>query len=570
MSEEHRWNGENEENKNTADNSQETENRKDITGEDGETHGYYQINRNSFPEGTSQDSGTEESQNVTYHYSYRNQNTGRRESSARKTDFQYNPTGASDNSWHQSRAGAQNYSYGGPKSGRVNTGSAQESGRYGEYPRYSAVGAGGQGNPQTDRGRNKTARRFGGTIALAVVFGLVAAVVFQGANRISNRIFPQENTSTLSHTETAKSAGENDSASDSGTDTSMDAYTVADVARSAMPSVVAITAVSVQELPNFFGFGGQEYDSVSSGSGIIVGENDTELLIATNNHVIEGAKNLSVCFIGDEVPNPNETQEMANSGLDMENAVSAKTKGTDAGNDLAVISVRKSDIPSDTMSEIKIAQQGDAEKLVVGEQVVAIGNAMGYGQSVTSGWISALDRTIDSSESALIQTDAAINPGNSGGALLNMKGELVGINSAKFVDSTVEGMGFAIPISTAAPILEELMSQETRDVVEAEEMGYLGIQPLDISSEMIQMYNMPEGVFVSEVLEDTGAEDAGMKQGDIITKIEKQSITTSDQLRDKLQYYRAGETIEVVIQRSDSGEYQEMTLQVALGERPEE
>ena len=224
----------------------------------------------------------------------------------------------------------------------------------------------------------------------------------------------------------------------------------------------------------------------------------------------------------------------------------------------------------DTMSEIKIAQQGDAENLVVGEQVVAIGNAMGYGQSVTSGWISALDRTIDESESALIQTDAAINPGNSGGALLNMKGELIGINSAKFVDSKVEGMGFAIPISTAAPILEKLMAQETRDVVGADEMGYMGIQPLDISSEMIQMYNMPEGVFVSAVLENTGAEKAGMKQGDIITEIENQSITTKDQLMDKLQYYKAGETIEVVIQRSDSGEYQEKTLNVTLGKKPQE
>ncbi len=294
-------------------------------------------------------------------------------------------------------------------------------------------------------------------------------------------------------------------------------------------------------------------------------------MIATNNHVIEGAQNLSVCFIGDEVPNPDETQQqMSNDGLDMENAVSAKTKGTDAGNDLAVISVQKSDIPSETMSKIRIAQQGDAESLVVGEQVVAIGNAMGYGQSVTSGWISALDRTIDDSESGLIQTDAAINPGNSGGALLNMKGELIGINSVKFVDSTVEGMGFAIPISTAAPILEELMAQETRDVVDADEMGYMGIQPLDISSEMIQMYNMPEGVFVSAVLEDTGAEKAGMKQGDIITEIENQSITTKEQLTDKLQYYKVGETVEVVIQRSDSGEYQEKTLNVTLGKRPQE
>ena len=288
------------------------------------------------------------------------------------------------------------------------------------------------------------------TITLAVIFGLIAGGVFQGVNRLTDHFFPQNSSSELSirrlwrvGVTISSSASEFSSGS---------AYTVADVAKSAMPSVVAITAVSVQELPNFFGFGSQEYDSVSSGSGIIVGENDTELLIATNNHVVEGANNLSVCFIGDEVMNPDETQQqMSNEGLDTENAVAAKTKGTDASNDLAVIAVKKSDIPAETMSEIKIAQQGDAENLVVGEQVVAIGNAMGYGQSVTSGYVSALDRTIDQSGSSLIQTDAAINPGNSGGALLNMKGELIGINSAKFVDSTVEGMGFAIPITTAAP-----------------------------------------------------------------------------------------------------------------------
>ena len=333
-------------------------------------------------------------------------------------------------------------------------------------------------------------KKFGMTITLAVIFGLIAGGVFQGVNRLTDHFFPQNNSSELSHTETVDS-GSDDSSSASELSAGS-AYTVADVAKSAMPSVVAITAVSVQELPNFFGFGSQEYDSVSSGSGIIVGENDTELLIATNNHVVEGANNLSVCFIGDEVMNPDETQQqMSNEGLDTENAVAAKTKGMDAANDLAVIAVKKSDIPAKNMSEIKIAQQGDAENLVVGEQVVAIGNAMGYGQSVTSGYVSALDRTIDQSGSSLIQTDAAINPGNSGGALLNMKGELIGINSAKFVDSTVEGMGFAIPITTAAPILDKLMAQETRDVVDADEMGYMGIQPLDISSEMIQMYDMP-------------------------------------------------------------------------------
>ena len=553
-------------NQNVTNQGQNIDNTKDNAGEDRENYGYYQINQTSDPDVTQQNSNQQESQDVTYHYSYRN-SAGRKESSARKTDFQYH-MGASDGKKFQTHSRTYNSQYGDQKNEKTNFASGQEDHRtgYNEYPRYHTSASGPKMPENRDR-KNKTARRFGSTVALAVVFGLVAAVVFQGVNRISDRFFPSEDSSQLSHTDIAENSQDEEGSQSAS---SSDAYTVADVARSAMPSVVAITAVSVQELPNFFGFGSQEYDSVSSGSGIIVGENDSELLIATNNHVIEGAKNLSVCFIGDEVPNLDETQQMSNGGLDMENAVSAKTKGTDAGNDLAVISVKKSDIPSDTMSEIKIAQQGDAENLVVGEQVVAIGNAMGYGQSVTSGWISALDRTIDDSESALIQTDAAINPGNSGGALLNMKGELIGINSAKFVDSKVEGMGFAIPISTAAPILEKLMAQETRDVVGADEMGYMGIQPLDISSEMIQMYNMPEGVFVSAVLENTGAEKAGMKQGDIITEIENQSITTKDQLMDKLQYYKAGETIEVVIQRSDSGEYQEKTLNVTLGKKPQE
>ncbi len=574
MGDEYRWNGKEEEMRNGEKKDQDIDRTQSNAGEDKENYGYYQINQSSEPENKQPDveqsnvkqpDAQKESQNVTYHYSFRDR-AQKKENNARRTDFQYR-MGASDGKRFRAHSSSYGNYYGTPDREQANQGAAQDHMRQDEYPRYTA-GVNGQEPPIQEKKKKGMGRKFGYTITLAAVFGLVAAVVFQGVNRLSDQLFPQEDSSQLSHTDIADSSGGEGSVQGSS---SGDAYTVADVARSAMPSVVAITAVSVQELPNFFGFGGQEYDSVSSGSGIIVGENDTELLIATNNHVIEGAQNLSVCFIGDEVPNPDETQQqMSNDGLDMENAVSAKTKGTDAGNDLAVISVQKSDIPSETMSKIKIAQQGDAESLVVGEQVVAIGNAMGYGQSVTSGWISALDRTIDDSESGLIQTDAAINPGNSGGALLNMKGELIGINSVKFVDSTVEGMGFAIPISTAAPILEELMAQETRDVVDADEMGYMGIQPLDISSEMIQMYNMPEGVFVSAVLEDTGAEKAGMKQGDIITEIENQSITTKEQLTDKLQYYKVGETVEVVIQRSDSGEYQEKTLNVTLGKRPQE
>lgn len=552
MSEEPRWNG--------ADDHKEEKQK--------QNYGYYQVGKSSDAQKET-DQGREEEQNVTYHYSYRRDDSPGEQSSYRRLGNEnrnvYQGVDGGDSRSYQGagQGGPNSYQGSGSQGSQGRTHGANRQSRV-EYPSYS-TGMSGQ-KPPTPPGRDKkAAKRWGFTLTGAVIFGVIAALVFQGVNRLADHFFPQQETVELSHTETANDSGK----SSESTGASSSGYSVADVAKSAMPSVVAITAVSVQELPNFFGFGNQEYDSVSSGSGIIVGENDTELLIATNNHVVEGAKNLSVCFIGDEVAVPSETQqEMANGGLDTENAVAAKTKGTDASNDLAVIAVQKSDILQETMGEIKIAQQGAAENLVVGEQVVAIGNAMGYGQSVTSGWISALDRTIEDSGSALIQTDAAINPGNSGGALLNMKGELIGINSAKFVDSTVEGMGFAIPISTAAPILDKLMDQETRDVVDENQRGYMGIQPLDISSEMIEMYEMPQGVFVSAVIENSGAEKAGMKKGDIITAIEEQTLTTSEELTDKLQYYKRGETVKVTIQRSDSGEYKEMTLDVTLGKRP--
>ena len=238
-----------------------------------------------------------------------------------------------------------------------------------------------------------------------------------------------------------------------------------------------------------------------------------------------------------------------------------------------MIAVKKADIPEDTLSEIKIAQIGSSEDLVVGQQVVAIGNALGYGQSVTSGWISALNRTISTedgtSSSGLIQTDAAINPGNSGGALLNMKGELIGINSAKYADSTVEGMGYAIPISRAKPILEDLMNRQTREMVSAEEKGYLGVVLSNLTTEAIQMYDMPEGAFVRGVEEKSPAEKGGICKGDIIVKFDGQSVTSGDDLLEKLQYYKSGEKIEAVVARATDGEYQESTVEITLGSRSE-
>ena len=350
---------------------------------------------------------------------------------------------------------------------------------------------------------------------------------------------------------------------------------MASVAQASMPSVVAITTVSVQEIPSFFGYGSRQYKSAATGSGIIVGDNDDELLIATNNHVVDGASTLSVCFIGNDVMNAETETENADDigDLNLEDAVSARIKGTDSDNDLAVIAVKKADIPEDTLSEIKIAQIGSSEDLVVGQQVVAIGNALGYGQSVTSGWISALNRTISTedgtSSSGLIQTDAAINPGNSGGALLNMKGELIGINSAKYADSTVEGMGYAIPISRAKPILEELMNRQTREKVSNEEKGYLGVVLSNLTTEAIQMYDMPEGAFVRGVEEKSPAEKGGICKGDIIVKFDGQSVTSGDDLLKKLQYYKAGEKIEAVVARATDGEYQESTVEITLGSRSE-
>ena len=427
------------------------------------------------------------------------------------------------------------------------------------------------------RNQNSFQKKAGATIALAVIFGLVAAVVFQAANFAADRFLNTGKSSV--QIKTTDSVDLQETASDDSTADKVlsdsENGTVAAVAQASMPSVVAITTVSVQEIPSFFGYSSPQYKSASTGSGIIVGDNDDELLIATNNHVVDGATTLSVCFIGDDVANAEtETVNAGDNGdLNVEDAVSAKIKGTDADNDLAVVAVKKSDIPEDTLNQIKIAQIGSSDDLAVGQQVVAIGNALGYGQSVTSGWISALNRTISTDDgtnsTGLIQTDAAINPGNSGGALLNMKGELIGINSAKYADSAVEGMGYAIPISKAKPILEELMNRETREKVDSSKKGYLGVSLANLTTEAIEMYNMPTGAFVRSVEDDSPAQEAGICKGDIIVKFDGQKVSDGDDLLDKLQYYKSGEKIEAVIARATNGEYEENTIELTLGTRPD-
>lgn len=399
-------------------------------------------------------------------------------------------------------------------------------------------------------------RRWASVVAMGLVFGLVAGGTMFGVNSIGNYITGQNQTAQIAQTQTTGS-----SSSESSSSAAQGSGTVADVATNAMPSLVTISTMSVEEMRNFFG-GTQQYEVQGAGTGVIVGQNDTELLIATNEHVVEGATSLSVGFVNEE-------------------SVSAEVKGTDVENDLAVVSVKLSDISDDTMSQIKIATIGDSDQLQLGDQVVAIGNALGYGQSVTSGYVSALDRelalTNESGEtitsSGLIQTDAAINAGNSGGALLNMNGELIGINEAKSsstsTGASVDNVGFAIPINKAQESLQQLMTLETREKVSADQASYIGITGQDVSSEVTELYNVPKGVVVASVEEGGPAEQAGIQEGDIITGFDGRTITSMTQLQDTLQYYAAGETVDIVIQRSDNGGYTEQTVTITLGSASE-
>lgn len=396
-----------------------------------------------------------------------------------------------------------------------------------------------------------TGRKWASVIAMGLVFGLVAGGTMFGVDAAAERVTGIGRSNLqLAQTQTTDSSGSGASSSDSQ-------GTVAEVAQNAMPSLVTISTMSVEEMRNFFG-GTQQYEVEGAGTGVIVGENDTELLIATNYHVVEGANSLSVGFIDEE-------------------SVEAEVKGTDVDNDLAVVSVKLSDIPDDTMNQIKIATVGDSDELQLGDQVVAIGNALGYGQSVTSGYVSALDRdltltyedgtTINST--GLIQTDAAINSGNSGGALLNMQGELIGINEAKSSNTSsgasVDNIGFAIPIDKAQSSLQEMMNLETREKVDADQASYLGIQGSDVSAEVSELYGVPSGVVVVDVVEDGPAAEAGMQKGDVITELDGRSISSMEQLQQVLQYYAAGEKVDVIVQRSDNGGYQEQTMSVTLG-----
>ena len=440
-----------------------------------------------------------------------------------------------------------------------------------ELSHYPIFSEGPASSPNPDkkpskRNRNKKktlAKRIGSLTLSAVLFGSVAAGSFQAVNHIyaANSPAAAANTSAGSTSDT-KAGLLKTTAVSGGSGSNTGSLDVSDIAAAAMPSIVSITNKSVQEVQNYFsqfGYGGypQTQETESQGSGIIIGKNDTELLIVTNNHVVENADTLSACFIDN-------------------NVLEAKVKGTDADNDLAVIAVPLDSISDETMSAIAVANIGDSDSLKVGEQVVAIGNALGYGQSVTTCIASAVNRALsgssseagtdDSNAATYIQTDAAINPGNSGGALLNMNGEVIGINSAKLASTEVEGMGYAIPMSRASDIIENLMNKTTREKVAEGEQGSLGIKGADVTSEAEEIYGLPKGVYISDVTQGSAAEKAGITPGSVLTKFDGESVTAISQLQNLLQYYKAGETVEVTLQvPGQNNSYEEKTVSITLG-----
>ena len=413
----------------------------------------------------------------------------------------------------------------------------------------------------------------------AVLAGGLAAGSFEGVNKLAGwsgattvEAASNKDETTLTYAKSEKKdADTSDSKSDTGKDTGSTAkgnLDVSEIASEALPSIVSITTKSVQEVQNYFGMYGmygyapqqQEQEVEGSGSGIIVGKNDDELLIATNYHVVEGADTLSVAFTDG-------------------NAVEASVKGFDEERDLAVVSVSLDDVKDDTMDAISIAKIGSSDDLKVGEQVIAIGNALGYGQSVTTGIVSAKNRRMDSDNNTvtdgsddssdgvnLIQTDAAINPGNSGGALLNMEGEVVGINSAKLASTEVEGMGYAIAISDVTDILQNLMNETSRDKLDDSEHGVLGIEGSSVSSEAVQMYGIPAGVFVKKVTEGGAADKAGLKANSVITEFNGKTVSSLDQLIEYLSYYEPDEEVELTVQVPHGTSYKEETVKVTLDE----
>ena len=423
--------------------------------------------------------------------------------------------------------------------------SYQYGGQYSQQPQQDP-------RPQKEKKPRKKMPKAVAVTGLALLFGVVSSATFLTSNIIGGKILGLDDSSRNTSSST-KSVNSNASLSQTSSVVTSD---VSDIVDRVMPSIVSITNMSVEEVRSFFG-GVTEQTSESAGTGIIISQNDSELLIVTNNHVVEGSNTLTVTF-------------------EDETSVEANIKGTNAEYDVAVIAVPLESIPDETMDAISVATLGDSTALKVGEPAIAIGNALGYGQSVTTGVISALNRSVSETDSQtgqtvessakLIQTDAAINPGNSGGALVNASGEVIGINSSKLIGETVEGVGYAIPISDVSDLIQELMNQETKTKVDEADQGVIGITGMDVPAEYSEQLNMPNGVYVTEVSPNGGAAAAGMTRGCIITAINGTSVDSMSALQEQLQYYAMGETVTLTIQvPQTNGEYAEQSVEVTLG-----
>lgn len=414
-------------------------------------------------------------------------------------------------------------------------------------------GQGDDGKTPKKKKEHKKMPKAVAVTGLALMFGVVSSATFLTTNYVGTKVLKLGTTQKSTSTTSTSAVTSNASLTKTSSVVTSD---VSSVVENIMPSIVSITNMSVQEVQNYFG-GTSKQESESAGTGIIISQNDSELLVVTNNHVVAGSDTLTVTFADG-------------------NSVEANIKGTDSEYDVAVVAVPLDSISEDTKKAISVATLGDSTELKVGEPAIAIGNALGYGQSVTTGVISALNRSVsetdqttgETTESSvkLIQTDAAINPGNSGGALVNASGEVIGINSSKLVGDSVEGVGYAIPISDVSDLIENLMNQETKTKVAEADQGAIGIKAMSVSTEYSQQLNMPEGVYVSEVTKGGGAEKAGMTRGCIITGINGTTVSSMDDLQEQLQYYAKGDEVELTIQVPQSnGEYQEQSVTVILG-----
>ena len=426
------------------------------------------------------------------------------------------------------------------------------------YTTYQMGGSTGSNTePKTPKKQGGYFRKAMVSVSLGLFFGLFAGIGFYAVQQGTGMLKTGADTAVVDEVAAEATTESTQSSVQSATNVTYVESDVSDVVEKVMPAMVSIVN-NFTETANVFG---QQYtqEEAASGSGIIVGKTDDELLIVSNNHVVESADTLTVTFI-----DGSEAQ--------------AQVKGLDSDMDLAVIAVSLNDLSDDTKNAITVATLGSSDDLKLGEPVIAIGNALGYGQSVTNGIVSALNREItlengstgleNGSTGTFIQTNAAINPGNSGGALLNMNGEVIGINSNKIGGTAVEGMGYAIPITSASPIIADLMERQTRTKVAEDEVGYIGISPQEVTSQISQMYNMPEGIYVVSVEEGSAAANAGIMKGDIITKFDGSSISSYSDLQKTLQYYAAGDSVTVTVQRPQNGEYVSIELNLTLGSRP--